>query len=128
MRASASSVRESSGNSRTRASNSPITGSSSIGLSSESVAQGVEVVLAFFWAEQIADLSDSFPESVDGSDGLGAQMGLELGEGHFDWIEIWTIGGQEQDPCAPGANGLVSGRAFMGRQVVHDDDVARLEG
>jgi hypothetical protein len=58
--------------------------------------------------------------------GLGAQMGLELGEDHFDWIEIWTIGRQEQDPCAPGANGLVSGRAFMGRQVVHDDDVARL--
>lgn len=28
-------------------------------------------------------------------------MGLELGEGHFDWIEIWTVGRQEEEPGSP---------------------------
>jgi hypothetical protein len=32
-------------------------------------------------------LSDSFPKSVDGPDGSGAQMGLELYKGHLDRID-----------------------------------------
>jgi hypothetical protein len=53
---------------------------------------------------------------------------LSFGEGHFDGIEIGTVGRQEQNPCAPVANGFFGGLAFMRRQIVHDDDVAGLEG
>jgi hypothetical protein len=35
---------------------------------------------------------------------------------------------QEQEPSALGANGRLSGRAFMGGQIVQDDEVAGLEG
>ena len=43
------------------------------------------------------------PEGVDGSDRPLAQMRLELGECHFDWIEVGAVGRQEQEPCAPGS-------------------------
>ena len=38
----------------------------SVGLSSESVACGVEVVLALLRAKEIADFTDGAPEGVDG--------------------------------------------------------------
>jgi len=84
--------------------------------------------LAFFGGEEIADFADGAPEGVDGPDRPGAQQGLELGESHLDWIEVGAIGRQEQEPSALGANGCLSGRAFMGGQIVQDDEVAGLEG
>ena len=56
-----------------------------------------------------------------------AQMRLELGECHFDRVEIGAVGRQEQEPCAPGSDGLLGHRAFMGGEVVENDDVALFE-
>ena len=66
-----------------------------VGLSSESVACGVEVVLALLRAEEIADFTDGAPEGVDGPDGAGSQKGLQLCESHLDRIEVGAIGRKE---------------------------------
>jgi hypothetical protein len=50
------------------------------GCSVESISGGVEIVFAFLGFEQAADWANGFPESVDGADGSGAQMGLEFCE------------------------------------------------
>ena len=67
----------------------------SVGLSGESVACGVEVVLALLRAKEIADFTDGAPEGVDGPDGAGSQEGLQLCESHLDWIEVGAIGRKE---------------------------------
>ena len=51
-----------------------------------------------------------------------------LGEGHLDRIEIGAVGRQEQQPSALGADCGFGGRAFMGWQIVQDDDVAWAQG
>ena len=58
----------------------------------------------------------------------GAQMRLELGEGHFDRIEVGAVGRQKHEPGASVANGLFGGRTFVSGQIVQDDDVALLQG
>jgi hypothetical protein len=50
----------------------------SAGRSRESVSCGGEVVFALFGLEQVADLSDGFPEFIDCSDSPGAQMRFEF--------------------------------------------------
>ena len=52
-----------------------------------------EVVPAFVWGVEVADIADGLPESVDGACADPAEMSLELGEGHFDGVEVWAVGG-----------------------------------
>src|SRR6478735_29925 len=54
-------------------------------------------------------------------------MCLELCEGHFDRIEVWTVGRQEQDPGAACQDCLFGHRALVSTQVVEDDDIALLK-
>ena len=98
-----------------------------MGRSFESVSCGLEVVCTLLWDEEIADLPDGLPEFVDGAHGHGAQMRLEFGEGHFDGIEVGAVGRQKQQPSASLADGLFGGRAFVGGQIVQDDDIALLQ-
>jgi hypothetical protein len=56
-----------------------------------------------------------------------ARRGLEFGEGHFDGIEVGAIGRQKREPSASLADGMFGGRAFVGGQIVQDDDVALLQ-
>ena len=72
-------------------------------------------------------MADGLPEFVDGAHGHGAEMGLEFGEGHFDGIEVGAVGGQKHEPSAALADGLFGGLAFVGGQIVQDDDVAFLQ-
>ena len=55
-------------------------------------------------------------------------MCLEFGERHFDRIEVWTVGRQEQDPGAACQDCLFGHRALVSTQVVEDDDITLLEG
>jgi hypothetical protein len=84
--------------------------------------------LAFLRVEEVTDAPDLLPEGVDGSDGSCAEVGFKLGEGHLDRVEVGTIGRQEQDPGTPGRDGVLGGLALMGRQIIHDHDIAFGEG
>ena len=64
---------------------------------------------------------------IEGSCADPSEMGLELGEGHFYRVEIGAVGWQKQKPTPirlEQRRGLV---AFVGGQVVEDDDGAGLK-
>ncbi len=54
-------------------------------------------------------------------------MGLELGEGHLDRVEVGGVGRQEQEPGAALAEDFGGPGAAVHREVVEDDDVALAE-
>ena len=84
-----------------------------------------DVVGAFFRGEKGEGASDDVPESVDGSGlGLPEQL-LELGEGHFDRIEVWAIGRQKQQSCARVGDERRRLLVLMAGQIVEDHCVAR---
>jgi hypothetical protein len=53
---------------------------------------------------------------------------LQLGENLFDRIEIRGILGQEEQPGTDRADSAAHDLALATAEIVHDDDVARLEG
>ena len=53
---------------------------------------------------------------------------LDLGEGLLDRIEVRGIGRQEPEPGAGGPDGLTDGCGLVAAQIVHDHDVAGLQG
>jgi hypothetical protein len=71
--------------------------------------------------------ADASPSGFDGSLGRLAKQGLELGEDLLDWIEVRTVGRQEEQPGADSADGSAHGFALVAAEIVHNDDVARLE-
>jgi hypothetical protein len=80
------------------------------------------------WSKERADVSDGFPEVVDCSGSGFPQEGLALREGHFDGVEVGTVGRQKQQPCAPVPDERLGPLAFVAGEIVQDDDVAGLEG
>jgi hypothetical protein len=65
--------------------------------------------------------------SVDGSGGGGSEVDLELREGYFDGVQVGAVGRQEQHPGAFASDSPLSGFALVARQIVENDDIARLE-
>jgi len=59
---------------------------------------------------------------------LAREMRLEFCEGHLDRVEIGALGRRKENPCAAVENGFLDERAFVGGQIVRDDDVAFFEG
>lgn len=72
-------------------------------------------------------MAECTPELVDCSRADASQMGFELGKGHFDRIEVWRVGRQEQEPCAAFLEHGGSFWAFMAGEIVEDHDIAALE-
>ena len=54
-------------------------------------------------------------------------MGLEFGECHFDRVQVWRIGGQEQEPALLPFQQVRGLEALVGGQIVEDDDGAGLK-
>lgn len=77
--------------------------------------------------EQIADVSERLEQGVKGSGTDASQVGLEFREGHLDGIEIGAVCGQEQEPAAALSQGLCRAWAFVGGQVVEDDNGPRIK-
>jgi hypothetical protein len=69
-------------------------------------------------------VGDGLPEVGYGSRFGGAQRGLELGEGHFDGIEVGAVGRQAAQACAGGIDRLSDAMDLMRGQIVHDDKIA----
>ena len=53
---------------------------------------------------------------------------LDLGECLLDGIEVGRVFGQEPQPGSGIFDGIADGLALVGSEIVHDDDVAGLEG
>lgn len=79
---------------------------------------------AFLWGERRQAVGDNGPEFVDGSGGGPSEQGLELGEGHLDGVEVRRVWRQEQEPRADLLDCLAHAADPVGRQIVHDHDVA----
>ena len=54
--------------------------------------------------------------------------GLELGEGHFDRVQVGAVGRQKQEPRADVLQDRGGLWAFVGGEVVPDHDVAAVQG
>jgi hypothetical protein len=67
------------------------------------------------------------PGVLDGSFLRIAHPVLDFGEGLLDRIEVWRIGRQEPQPGACCLDQMPDGRGFVAAEIVHDDDVARVE-
>lgn len=69
-------------------------------------------------------VDDGLAEFVEGSLGGGPEEGFEFGEDLLDGIEVGTVGGEIQDTGASLLDGLANALDFVGREIVHDDDVS----
>src|SRR3546814_3091571 len=67
-------------------------------------------------------------ELVDCALGGAPEQVLERGEQLFDRVEVGAIGRQEEESGSDLAQGGANRLAFVGAEIVHDGDVARLQG
>ena len=86
-----------------------------------------KVCCAFVWSKCGEQVADPLPGCFDGSFFGLAQQGLELGEDHLDWIEIWAVGWQEEQLGTDAADCVAHRFAFVATEVVDNDDVASVE-
>src|SRR6185437_3392840 len=92
------------------------------------VVSGVsEEVCTFVGLEGGEGAGDSGFESLDGAGGGHAYMRLELGEAVLDRIEVGTVGRQIEQDRIDGFDGLTDAGHLVGREIVHDDDIIRLQ-
>ena len=87
----------------------------------------MEVVEAFGGGDLVDCDADGVPEGVDGSARHFAQRVFDLGEHLFDGVHIRTIGGQKPSFSAGGFDGFSDAGDLVRVEIVHDDEVARLE-
>src|SRR5665811_1632374 len=83
-----------------------------------------EIVGALARRKRFYELTDQSPEFLHCSFGAFAQGSFEFRECHFDWIEVWRIGGQIANGCADSGDGLAHPVDLVGPQIVHEHDVA----
>lgn len=88
----------------------------------------MEEVGAFGWHEAIEEQADALDKAVDTAWRLMPDQGLELREGHFDGVQIWAVGRQIEDLCAPLGDGFADPCNFVGREIVEHHDIAAFQG
>jgi len=76
----------------------------------------------------LEERSGASPGGFDGALAGLAHEVLELGEDLLDRIEIGTVGRQEDEPGAGGADGVAHRLSLMTAKIVEDHDVARRQG
>lgn len=77
--------------------------------------------------EHVTDVAECFEHCVEGSGSNAPQVRFELGERHFDRIEVWAVSGQEQEPAALFSQGLGGAGTFVSGQIVKDHDSSGIE-
>lgn len=87
-----------------------------------------EIIPALVGCVEVTDGADSFPQFLDGAGADASEMSFELGESHFDGVEVGTVGRQEKEPGATVLEDGLGLFALMAGQVVEDDDIARPQG
>jgi len=77
--------------------------------------------------EECDDFADGIPQGVNGALGSCAQKRFKFGKGHFDGVEVGTVGREIEQPAASSFDGLADTIGFVSRQVIHDDSITRTE-
>ena len=72
--------------------------------------------------------TDAAPGGLGGARIGYAQQGLERGEDLLDRVEVGGVRRQEQEFGAGGPDSAADGLALVAAKIVHDDDVAWLQG
>lgn len=67
------------------------------------------------------------PQSFYGALDSPSQPCLQLGEGHFDQVEVKAVGRQEGELRPGGLDGGADHRWLVAAQIVHDYDIARAQ-
>lgn len=67
------------------------------------------------------------PSVLDGALLSLAHPVFDLGKGLLDRIEVWGIGRQVPKPGTGSLDHLSDGRRLMTSEIVHDDNIARLQ-
>lgn len=88
---------------------------------------GFEGAFAFLGRVEASDVADCAPEAFNGANSSAPKMSFELCKGHLDGVQIGRVRRQEQEPSSPVFDGLFGFRAFMGREIVEDHDIAFFE-
>ena len=86
-----------------------------------------EVVDAFGGGDLVDCDADSVPQGVDGSPRHFAQCVFDLGEDLFDGVHVGAVGRQELLFRRGGLDGWADAGDLVRGEIVHDDEVARLE-
>jgi len=86
-----------------------------------------EVVAAFGRVKERQTVADGGPEFEDRAAASGPEQPFQFRKPEFDRIEVGTIGRQIPELRAGGFDPLPHPFDVMGRQVIHDDDVARAQ-
>ena len=76
----------------------------------------------------IEELADPPPRGLHGSFFGLSQERFELGEDLLDGVEVGGVWGQKKELCAGISDGLANQLSLVAAKVVHDDDIAGLEG
>jgi len=83
---------------------------------------------AFTGGECVEKFSDPFPCCFDRSLFSLPNQPFELGEHHFDGVEVGTVGWQEEHVSSDATNGLANGFPLVAAEVVENDDIALRQG
>jgi hypothetical protein len=95
---------------------------------SRSVSSVGQIVLALVGADGVEQRFNASPRRLDRPRCGFSQELFQLGEDPFDGVQVWAIGWQEREPGADGADRFARGRPFVAAEIVHDHDVAGLQG
>ena len=86
-----------------------------------------EIIGALIGCKGFDEFADQLYERRHGAGGAFAQCRLQLGECHFDGIEVWRIGGQIAHRGAGGAERLGDSDNLVGAQIIHEEDVVLVQ-
>jgi len=76
----------------------------------------------------LAQAPDGVSGALEGIGGDLAEDGFELGEQLFDGVEIGAVCRKVDEICATPFNGFLHAEDFVDRNIVHEHDVASLQG
>ena len=87
-----------------------------------------KVVATLRRIEAVQEWFERGPKHLDGADGAGAQQRFQLGECHFDRIEIGAVGRQESKRRAGRLDRLAHAGDLVRAEIVQDHQIARPQG
>ena len=80
--------------------------------------------MAFVGGEGVEEVSDPSPRGFDAALISLAEEGFELGDDHFDGVQVGAVGRQKQQVCPCVSDQFPGGQPFVTPKIVSDDNIA----